>query len=420
MVGEGLAADPPLRLWGLDHHRSPLALRERLALLGEAPQLLAALAEELGADEALLLSTCHRWELYLAGAVERERLEAWLAARSGLPPDAFSAHAFWHEGAACARHLFRVAAGLESAVIGEAEILGQVRRAYELARQCGRCGPLLHGLLQRALACGKAVRSETGIGDHRLSVAALAIDLARQVLGELAGRRALVIGAGENAELAARYAVAAGLRELTIVNRHPERAAALAAQFAARAEPWERLGDLLAEHDLVISSTAAPHPVVSAGAIAAAMQRRRAPLVCLDLAVPRDIEPAAAELDDVFVFTIDHLERMAAEHLDRRRAEASAAAALVESAVSAWRQALDAGRQGLLGELAAYFQEVIAVEEARLAARCPGADRAELRYALERVANKLRHPLLAYARRHADDPERLRWLAELLGLPQRD
>jgi glutamyl-tRNA reductase len=408
---------PPVAGWGVDHHRAPVELRERLAAAAADPLALAALLRQTpGAAECVVVSTCNRLEVYLGGVVERSRLEAALAERAGVDAALIAAHAYRHDGGDCARHLFRVAAGLESMVLGEAEIAGQVRRAYDAARGAGLCGPLLHTLFQRAIACGKEVRTRTGLGDHKLSVASVAVDLARQVHGDLATARLLVVGAGETAELAARYLAAAGVREITVVNRSPERAAALAASAGGRAVAWDALAEELARHDVVVSSTAAPHPVISAGAVRAALRARRAPITFIDLAVPRDVEPAVAELDDAYLFNVDHLERVVAQNLGSRQSEVAAAEALVGEAVESWRRAGDAQQAEMLAEVARYFRDVVAAEEARLAARLPGADRAELRYGLERVGSKLIHPVLAWLKAHADDPQAQRTAAEILGL----
>jgi glutamyl-tRNA reductase len=301
-------------------------------------------------------------------------------------------------------------------VLGEAEIVGQVRRSYDAARGAGLAGPLLHGLFQRALACGKDVRTRTGLGDHKLSVASVAVDLARQVHGNLASARLLVVGAGETGELAAKYLIAAGVSRITVVNRSAERGAELAQRIGGLAVDWTTLADQLSQHDVVVSSTAAPHPVISAVMVRSALRARRAPLVLIDLAVPRDVDPLAAELDDAFVFNVDHLERVVSQNLGSRQGEVAAAQALVDEAVLAWQQTGDASQAELMSQVAAYFRDVVAAEDARLAGKLPGVDRTQLRYGLERVGNKLLHPMLAWLREHGDDPSAQRTIREILGL----
>lgn len=420
MAESDLRNAPPVIGWGVDHHRSPVALRERLAVAGADTLALAALLRQLpGAGECAVISTCNRLEIYLGGVVERGRLEAALAARAGVDADELGRHAYARDGAACASHLFRVTSGLESMVLGEAEIAGQVRRAYEAARGADLCGPLLHALFQRAIACGKDVRTRTGLGDHKLSVASVAVDLARQVHGDLASARLLLVGAGETAELAARYLATAGVRTISVINRSPERAALLAAAVDGTALPWERLGEALAQHDVVVSSTAAPHPVITTAMVRAALKSRRAPLTLIDLAVPRDVEAEAADIDDAFVFNVDHLERVVAQNLGSRHGEVAAAEALVVEAVEEWRRAAVPANAELMSQVARYFRDVVAAEEARLAAKLPTADRAELRYGLERVGNKLLHPVLVWIKEHADDPQAQATIAKLLGIDRR-
>ncbi|MBN8525566.1 MAG: glutamyl-tRNA reductase [Planctomycetes bacterium] len=408
---------PPVTGWGIDHHRSPVGLRERVAVAAADPVALAAELRQLpGAGECVVVSTCNRLEIYLGGVVERRHIESALAGRAGVDAPELARHAYASDGEACATHLFRVAAGLESMVLGEAEIAGQVRRSYDAARGAGLCGAILHGLFQRAMACGKDVRTRTGLGDHKLSVASVAVDLARQVHGDLATARLLLVGAGETAELAARYLASAGVRTISVVNRSAERAAQLAEKVSGSALAWDRLADALVAHDVVVSSTAAPHPVIGVAMVRAALRQRRSPLTLIDLAVPRDVEPEVGQLDDAFLFNVDHLERVVAQNLGSRQGEVAAAEALVAEAVAAWKVAGDAAQAELMAQVARYFKDVVAAEEARLAAKLPGVDRGELRYGLERVGSKLLHPVLAYLRNHADDALAQRAVAEMLGL----
>lgn len=411
---------PPLLAWGLDHHRSPVGLRERLAVAAADPVALAGELRQLpGAGECVVVSTCNRLEIYLGGAVERDRLEAAIAGRAGIESGELNRHAYAYSGVDGARHLFRVVSGLESMVLGEAEIAGQVRRSYDAARGAGLPGAVLHPLFQRSIACGKEVRTRTGLGDHKLSVASVAVDLAKQVHGDLGKARLLLIGAGETAELAARYLAAAGVRHITVVNRSAERGAELAAKVGGVAVAWDGLEAALGTHDVVVSSTAAPHPVISAAMVRQAIRTRRAPIVLVDLAVPRDVEPEAAAIDDAFVFNVDHLEKVVAQNIGLRKDEVAAAEALVEDAVAEWTRSADTGQAELLARVAGHFRDVIAAEEARLAARLPGVDRQQLRYGLERVANKLLHPVLSHLKSHADDQAARKAVAEMLGIDER-
>ncbi|MEK7413592.1 MAG: glutamyl-tRNA reductase [Planctomycetota bacterium] len=410
-------AIPPIIAWGVDHHHSAIGIRERLAVASADPIALATLLQQLpGASECIVVATCNRLEVYLGGKIERHHLETALAERAGLEAGQLASQAYFHVGEACARHLFRVASGLESMVLGEAEVAGQLRRAYEATRSAGLAGRLLHPLFQRALSCGKDVRNRTGIGDHKLSVASMAVDLARQVHGNLSTARLLIVGAGETAELSARYLSAAGIRTITVINRTAANGQELATRIGGTAAAWELLPDNLASHDVIVSSTAAPHPVITRSMVRSAIHTRRAPLVFIDLAVPRDVEPAAAELDDVFLFNVDHLERVVAKNLGNRQKEVAAAEALITTSVNEWRLVSDASRAEFLARISRYFNAIVTAEETRLAAKLPEADRQQLRYGLDRVGNKLLHPILAWTKAHADDPEAQRFISELLNL----
>jgi glutamyl-tRNA reductase len=409
---------PALAAIGLDHRQAAVELRERLATAAGDPGFIQALRELPGASEVVVVSTCNRCVCWLAGAPDRSQAVALIADRAGLRPEAIAPLLGWHTGIDAARHLFRIGGGLESMVLGEAEIVGQIKRAYEAAHAAGSTGAVLNPLFQRALAAAKEVRTRTGIGDHRLSIASVAVDLARQVHGDLAKAGLLVVGAGEIAELTVRYLSAAGVGRITVLNRSPERASILAERCGGRTSTWDALEDELAGHDVVVSSTAAPHPVISAQAVAAAVRRRGSPLVLIDLAVPRDIDPAAAAVADAFVFNIDHLEGVIAGNRERRRDEVAAAEAVLEEALASWRRDSRPGQAETMAEVATFFRSVIAAESARLAARCPQADPAELRYGLERTGNRLLHPVLAWLRQHADDPAAAATVRDVLGMPQ--
>ena len=409
--------EPPLAVLGLDHHKSPVAVRERLAVASDALEpLLAALAAMPGVDEVVAISTCNRVELYLAGAPERDAVIALLGERRGVAPDELAEHCYWRQGGDCVRQLFRVISSLESLVIGEYQIVHQVKTAYEQALAAGRTGPLLNPLFQRALAVAKEVRNDTAIGRHKLSVASVAVDLARHIHGELDRARLLLIGAGEIAELAVTHLLSAGVREFSVINRSQERAVALAAEREAKVWPWSELRAALAANDIVISSTAAPYVVVAEADVRAAMRGRRAPLMLIDLAVPRDVDAHVAKLEDVYLYNIDHLESVVSHNRALRADEVDAAAALVETQVTDYLALAGEGRAALLTRVSTYFADVVAAEEARLAGKLAVKDRDQLRYGLERVGNKLQHQLLRWLREHPDDPAAERMVRELLGL----
>ena len=318
MVEAGTGAELPLVILGVDHHRTPVAVRERLAVPETALRgLLSTLSTLPGASEAVVLSTCNRLECYLAGSPDHAQVLRALAEHQGIDAAVVEANAYWLRGGAGVRHLFRVVSGLESLVIGEYQIVHQVKQAYDAAHNGRFTSGVLNPLFQRALGVGKEVRNQTAIGKHKLSVASVAVDLAKHIYGELDHARLLIVGAGEIAELAVKYLVAAGVREMSIVNRSEDRAQALATElrsgdFRADVLPWSMLGDALTQHDIVVASTAAPHAVINVDEVKQAMRKRRQPLMLIDLAVPRDVEPAVAQIADVYLYNIDHLESVVA------------------------------------------------------------------------------------------------------------
>lgn len=308
---------------GVSHHSAPLALRERV-------QLTPATAHELlslpGVREAVTLSTCNRSEVYL---VADEPALAHAAAAGAIARLAGGEL----NGALCslrdrhaARHLFRVTAGLESMVVGEAEVQGQVRRAYELALAQGTSGPISNRLFQDALRAGKRVRSETGISRSAASVASVAVDLARRALGGLAGRRALVVGAGKHGELTARTLAAQGVGTVFVASRAHDRAEELAGRFGGEAVGFDHLARELARADLVLTCTACPHRVLTCEDLASA----RRPLVVIDTAVPRDVDPSARGLPGIELFDLEDIQRELAHNLSAREDEVERAEPILE------------------------------------------------------------------------------------------
>jgi glutamyl-tRNA reductase len=319
-----------LVLVGTSHRLAPVEVRERVALDLDAA---AGLAQQLAdGGEAVCLSTCNRTELYLAHA-DPDQAEK----RAGAALGEGEIELYRLRGEAAALHLFRVAAGLDSLVPGEGEILGQVRDAYE----AGACGPVLDRLFRQALHAGKKVRSETAIGESPASISSAAAALAQQVFGELDGCRVLLIGAGEVSELAARSLAARGASIAAVSSRTPERAESLAGRFDGRAVRFDQLDDELAEADVVVSATSTPGYVLTAEQIP---ERKGRPLFLIDLAVPRDVDPAAAELDGCYLYDIDDLQAVVSESLSGRWREAARAEALVADEVGRfrdWQASLD-------------------------------------------------------------------------------
>src|SRR5436190_10098603 len=321
---------------GISHKTAPLELRERVALTeGRAAGVIRELVEAPEVHEAAAISTCNRTELYLVApdSVAAESLALGVLAREAeIRPTELIGHLYSMRGSDAAEHLFRVTAGLDSMIIGEAEVQGQVKRAYELALVEGATGPVLNRLFRGALAAGKRARSETGISERALSVPSVAVDLARRTLGDLEDRRVLVVGAGETAELTARALATRGVQAVFIANRHYDRAIGLAERFGGRAVRFEELPAQMEEADIVLASTSSPHHVVEPEALEQVMAARddRA-LLLIDLAVPRDIHPACRDLPGVSLHDMDDLQSLVERNVSGREAEARRAESVLRA-----------------------------------------------------------------------------------------
>jgi glutamyl-tRNA reductase len=321
-------------VYGMNHTTAPLAVRERAAfLVEEMPGAVERLLEVEGVREALILTTCNRTDLVVSAghAAIGPALRGFLERERRLTADDLDRHCYLHEGAAAVRHVFRTAASLDSMVLGEAQILGQVKDAYAAAAGAAALGTILESLLQHAFAVAKKVRSRTGIARQPVSVAQVAARLARDIFGDLEGRGVLLIGAGEMARLAARHLAGADVGAILVINRSLERAESLAAELGGRALPFDRLFEAMEGTDIVITSTAAPgHVIRLEDAQRLTRSRRGRPLFLIDIAVPRDVDPAVNRLDDVYLYDLDDLQKIADRNLDSRARESSAAEAIVE------------------------------------------------------------------------------------------
>ena len=377
-------------LVGVSHHRAAIELRERVALrLEEARAVAEALAEHAG--EAVCLSTCNRTELYLAHDedVDAETIatELVLQRESALATALYRLH-----DEAAALHLFRVAAGLDSLVPGEGEILGQVRAAFE----AGTTGPILDRLFRQALYAGRKARTQTAIGESPASVSAAAAALAQQVFGDLAGRRILLVGAGKVSEQAARNLLSRGAKIAVVANRTVDRAATLAERFGSAALPLDRIEEELERADVVVASTGSPELVLRRAQVERALRARRGrPLFLIDLAVPRDLDPAINELDGCYLYDIDDLQAVVAETLGARRREADAAEAIVAEEAErfrSWQASLDV--VPAIASLRARAEEIrlreLAKAEARLG-HLSDAERKAVESVTAQIVNKLLH-----------------------------
>ena len=305
---------------GLNHHTAPLAIRERVAFQPEKLALaLYDLAHAESVREAAILSTCNRTELYFA-AEQPQHAADWLARFHHVALNDVSPYLYAYPQRDAIRHVFRVASGLDSMVIGEPQILGQVKDAVRHAEQAGTMGTLLHKLFQNTFAVAKEVRSTTAIGANTVSMAAAAVNLTARIFERVADQHVLFIGAGEMIELCAAHFAGAQPKSMTVANRTEERALALASRFGAQTMRIDQIGDALARFDVVVSCTAAPLPIVGLGMVERAVKvRRPRPIVMVDLAVPRDIEPEVGELDDIFLYTVDDLAQVVDAGMESRQ-----------------------------------------------------------------------------------------------------
>jgi len=329
-----------LTLIGVNHKTAPIELRERIAIsreeLADATRALAAIP---GVDECMIVSTCNRVELLAMVDGPEVQLADFFSHHFAVDAATLNPHIYEHRDRAAVSHLFRVAASLDSMVVGEPQILGQVKEAFATARTAGTISAQLEHLLQSAFAAAKRARSETGIGASSVSIASVAVDLARKIFGSLQGRTVFLVGAGKMSELAARHLVQQGAGAILVSNRTVDRARRMAAEFNGRIVPFDQLHEAASEADIVISSTGAPHPIFRREHGQAFLHRRRnRPMFFIDIAVPRDVAPEMNKLDGIFVYDIDDLQQVAASHMEERGREALDAETLIAHEVERFQQ----------------------------------------------------------------------------------
>lgn len=329
-----------LRLVGVNHKTAPIELRERIAISREdLPEATRALAAIPGVAECMIVSTCNRVEILASIDGEGTDLTGFLHRHFGLELALLAPHIYRLDDQDAVHHLFRVAASLDSMVIGEPQILGQVKEAFAIAKASGTVGSQLEHLLQSTFAAARRVRAETEIGATSVSIASVAVELAKQIFGSLHGRTVFLVGAGKMSELAARHLAQQGGGSILVTNRTAERARQLAEPFKGRVIPFEQLYDAASEADIIISSTGAPHPIFRREHAQAFLHRRRnRPIFFIDIAVPRDVHPAVNQLEGVFVYNIDDLQQIAAAHIAERGREAGSAETLIAIEVERFHQ----------------------------------------------------------------------------------
>ena len=408
-----LAADAVrLLTFGLNHTTAPVEVRERLAFAeGDRPDSLRRLRDGYGLAEAAILSTCNRSEIYAAGNGSGfEEVRRFLAEERRVDVAGLSSCTYEYLDGDAAAHLFRVASGIDSLVIGESQILGQVRESLQASQAAGSARLVINEVFQRALRVGKRARAETDIGRGRLSVSTAAVELAGQIFDDLSSHGALLIGAGEMIELTARYLLDTGLTRFVVANRTAANAEELARRFRGEAVSLEAVGERLLEADIVIAGTTAPGFVIDAGTVAAAMAGRRGrPLFLIDIAVPRDVDPEVRGLDNVFLFDIDDLESVVASNRREREGEIRRVEAIVDEELGGFLQWLNSlGSGDVIRALRQHSSELRSTELQRWAARLghlSEEDRALVERILRDYTNKLLHQPLVQIRELSAGPD---------------
>jgi glutamyl-tRNA reductase len=418
-------------LVGVNHKSAPVEVRERLAFTEDAcSNGLRTLVDGEVVREGLIVSTCNRVEVLTETANERlnetiERVNQFLSGSDTLPRSFFAAHLYQHTDHEAIRHLFRVTSSLDSMVIGEPQVLGQVRRAYSIALEAGTAGRILNRLIHHAFRVAKRVRSETGIGANAVSISYMAVELGKKIFDTLQGRTALLIGAGEMAELSARHLRNAGVTRLLLANRTEDRAERVASELGGLAIGFDQLSDYLAQADIIICSTAADQYVITEPMAREALSRRRnRPSFFIDISVPRNIDPAVGKIANVFVFDIDDLESVISSNIREREREAERAELIVESEIMQFQQTLrllDIGPTigALRNKLHHIAKAELARRRSRLGPLTPEQEGA-IEALLASTVNKISHPLLSHMRRsfEASDVETIQAWRNIFGLEE--
>ena len=417
-----------LLAFGLNHTTAPLEVREKVTFGEDA--LTGALTEltgDTGIDEAAILSTCNRTEIYCnLDSTDQAWPIDWFSGFHGCRKNELGDYLYAHPGAGAVKHVLRVASGLDSMVIGEPQVLGQLKRAYQTARDAGSIGKVLNRLFQHSFKVAKDVRSNTMIGNHPVSVAYAAVRLARQIFGDLSRQKVLLIGAGETIELVAKHLYDNGLQKMIVANRTPDRAYSLAQQYSAYTITLEEIPRHLDEADIIISSTASPAPLLRRDMMQAALQqRKRRPVFILDIAVPRDVDPAVGELEDVYLYTVDDLKGIIDDNIKTRREAVRQAEQIIDTEVSSfmdWVNSQDA--VATIRALRKQAQQARAdvLEEALQKLRLGAMPEDLLHEVTRTLTNKLIHPPSARLNRldAGEKQAMLRAVQDLYSLTQED
>lgn len=418
-------------LVGINHKTAPVEVRELLAFSDQAcSEGLRALVDGEVVREGLIVSTCNRVEILSATTSDKvelgtQRIADFLDSARNLPPGFLTKHLYSHTNDEAIRHVFRVASSLDSMVVGEPQVLGQVRHAYSVAVEAGTAGRVLNRLIHHTFRVAKRIRNETGIAASAVSISYMAVELGKKIFDSLKGRTVLLIGAGEMAELSARHLVNGGVSRVLISNRTQESAERLATEFGGETVQFEQLGDFMHEADVIICSTGAPNYIVTEPMMRKAVERRRNRPSCLiDISVPRNIDPAVGNVSNVFVFDIDDLESVICSNIREREREAERAELIVQSEVMQFQQSLRVMDIGpTIGALRQRMQELARAEMDRqrkkLGTLTPEQEQA-VEALLMSTVNKISHPVLNQMRRsyESSDSDTVQALRDIFGLEE--
>jgi glutamyl-tRNA reductase len=403
-----------LLITGVSHKTAPVEVRECVAFREETlPAALADLKGREGVTEAVILSTCNRVEITVTtedGYDPQAIVDAFLTESRAVSPDSIGPYLYRHEGEEAIHHLFRVAASLDSMVVGEPQILGQLKAAYAAAKDCGSLCGWLDGLLTRAFSVAKRVRSDTGIGQMAVSVSYAAVELARKIFGSLSNRTIMIVGAGKMSELAARHLRRSGAAHVFVTNRTHERAVEMAKLFQGTPVEYTRFVNMLPEVDIVITSSGAPHYILRKEDMQRVISaRRNKPMFLIDIAVPRNIEPSVNEVDNIFLYDIDDLQEVVNSNLRERMKEADHAEAMVTEEVERMMARLKVAEvTPTIVSLQEQLEQIRSAEIEKVRRKC-GPFTPELEHAMEMltrgIINKIAHGPISELRNHAGHPE---------------
>ncbi len=411
---------------GINHNTASVDLREQLAFSPEQIESALQDAQKAGLTEVAILSTCNRTEIYTQGAVDADLVLKWLSGHRSLTSSELAASHYAKQGEQAIQHMMSVAAGLDSLVLGEPQILGQMKACYAHARESGTAGSILHDAFQQVFTIAKRVRSETTIGQNPVSVAYAAVSLAQQIFSDLKQDTALLIGAGETIELVARHLKEAGIRSIIVANRTLPRAAALADEVGGQAILLEEISEVMPRADIVISSTASPLPILGKGTVEKALKvRKHRPIFMVDIAVPRDIEEQVGDLADVYLYTVDDLRDVIQENMKARQEAAEQAQTIIQEGVQAYLHGLRA--QDSVSTIRAYRRKAEDVRDSELEralkSLSSGSDPEQVVRQLARnLTNKLLHGPTTKIRQASAEgrAELIGWSQELFDLDDRD